>query len=76
VMVRGKALKEAEPEISVLLNQKYAEKIQVCTYCYLCKYLANALDQSDVCCSKLCHSVGPLRCFVHCSSGHFLIKFF
>jgi len=62
VIVRGKALKEAELEISVLLNQKYAEKIlQVCTYCYLCKYLTDVLDQSRVCCSKLFHSVGPFE---------------
>lgn len=61
-MVRGKALKEAEPEFSVLLNKKYAEKIlQVCTYFYLCKYLADVLDQSRVCCSKLFHSVGPFE---------------
>lgn len=62
MMVRGKALKEAEPEFSVLLNKKYAEKIlQVCTYCYLCKYLTDVLDQSRVCCSKLFHSVGPFE---------------
>lgn len=61
-MVRGKALKEAEPEFSVLLNKKYAEKIlKVCTYFYLCKYLADVLDQSRVCCSKLFHSVGPFE---------------